>query len=541
LSLEAHCWSDALLEHCAMFADLLNKFVRIVTSFRGNTRGNVAVITALAMLPMIAAVGCVIDYTTASVIKTKLQAAADAASLAAISTNSPLVTTAKAMSGSGNVSGGSTFAINFFNANLSTAPQDIGYTNLSPNATVAKNGMKLTATVSFTAQVPTTFMGIAGFNKIALTGTSTASYTLSTYIDFYMALDVSGSMGMPSTSSEQTRLMAVNPDNFALYPSGCTFACHFKAQGACTQSNQGQTYPINNPQPGQHMPTNQSSYIPNPSPGGYCQGYTISRLGTTTQTINGKVVPVVNWAANPGVPSCPNAGDSSCIQLRLDAVGYAVSQLLTTATAAEAQSGISNQYRVGLYPFIDDAYAYFPLTTNLTSTGSGSLSSAASQLATLLDTGQNSSLGSGGTHIDSSLSDINNLIASVGTGSGANNTLPYVFLVTDGSQDPQSYWNGSWSGSNHATTLNTTICTTMKNRGIIVAVLYIPYVQVNPVNASFANDEDDYANNNIANIPASLQSCASPNFYYTASTPADITNALGEMFKQAISTAHITN
>ena len=127
------------------------------------------------------------------------------------------------------------------------------------------------------------------------------------------------------------------------------------------------------------------------------------------------------------------------------------------------------------------------------------------------------------------------------TGGSTTNTLPYVFLITDGSQDPQTYWNGSWSGSNHATTMNTAICTTMKNRGITIAVLYIPYVTVNPVNASFANDEDDYANWNIPNIPTSLQNCASPNFYYTASTPAAINSALTEMFQQAISTAHITN
>jgi len=524
-----------------MFATFLNKFVRNAINFRFNTRGNVAVITALAAIPMIAAVGCVIDYTTATMIKTKLQAAADAASLATISISSSVVTAAKSMSGNGNVSGGSTYATNFFSANLSTSPENTGYSSVSPTATVTKNGLILTATVSFTAQVPTTFMGIAGYKNVTVSGTSTASYTLSTYIDFYLALDVSGSMGMPSTSSEQTRLMAVNPDNFGNYPSGCTFACHFKAQGACGQSTQGQTAPantINNPPAGKKM---SGSYIPNPNPGGYCQGYTISRLGTKTQTINGKSYIVVNWGANPGVSSCPNPGSSSCIQLRLDAVGYAVSQLLTTAANSEAATGISNQYRVGLYPFIEDSYAYFPLTTNLTATGSSSLSKAASQLATLLDTGQNSSLGSGGTHIDTSLSDINSLISSVGTGASSNNTLPYVFIVSDGSQDPQTYWNGNWSGSNHATTPNTSICTTMKNRGITVAVLYIPYVTVNPVNSSFANDEDDYANWNIPNIPGALQSCASPNFFYTASTPTDINNALNEMFQQAISTAHITN
>jgi Flp pilus assembly protein TadG len=513
----------------------------LLTRFQRNTRGNVAVITALASIPMLGAVGCVIDYTNASMIKTKLQAAADAATLATVSVSSPVVATAKTMTGSGTVANGSTYATTFFNANLSTAPENTGYTSLQPSATVTKSGMILTATVSFTAQVPTTFMGIMGFKNVQISGTSTASYTLATYIDFYLALDVSGSMGMPSTSSEQSRLMSVNPDNFGNYPSGCTFACHFTAQGACYQGNQGQTYAINNPQPGQRMPNNQSSYIPNPSPGGYCQGYTISRLGTTTQVINGKSVPVVNWAAHPGVSSCSTPGTPSCIQLRLDAVGYAVTQLLATAANTEAQTGIPNQYRVGLYPFIRYLYAYYPLTTNLTSTGSGSLSNAAAQLATLLDTGQNASLGSGGTHFDNAFTDLNNLITSVGTGTSPTNTLPYVFLVTDGSQDNQTYWNGSWSGSNHATTLDPTYCTTLKNRGITIAVLYIPYVTINPVNSSFANDEDDYANWNIPNIPSALQQCASPNFYYTASTPTDINNALNEMFQQAISTAHITN
>ena len=92
----------------------------LVSNFRLNKQGNVAVITALATLPMIAAVGCVIDYTTASSIKTKLQAAADAASLATVSVNSTAVTTAQSMSANGAVSGGSTFATNFFNANLTT-------------------------------------------------------------------------------------------------------------------------------------------------------------------------------------------------------------------------------------------------------------------------------------------------------------------------------------------------------------------------------------------------------------------------------------
>src|ERR1700689_329500 len=105
----------------AAFLDRLSRGIRLAPmrallgNFRSNRRGNVAVISALAALPMVAAVGCVIDYPSASMIKTKLQAAADAASLASVSNSSSVVTTAKNMTGSGAVSGGSTYALAFFN------------------------------------------------------------------------------------------------------------------------------------------------------------------------------------------------------------------------------------------------------------------------------------------------------------------------------------------------------------------------------------------------------------------------------------------
>ena len=510
----------------------------LVSSFRTNRRGNVAVISALATLPMVAAVGCVIDYTTATTIKTKLQAAADAASLATVSINSPVITTAKAMTKNGAVSGGSTYATNFFNANLTSAPASTGYTNLSPSATVTLNNMTVTATVSFTAQVPTYFMGILGYKTISESGTSTASYSLPTYIDFYLMLDVSGSMSFPSTSDEQERLQAVNPDNYTLYPKGCTFACHFTSQGACAQSEQESGVP----------PSKWTSTY-NPSPGGYCQGFTISRLGTTPATCTSStncsnIVPAdINWS-NSQVSSCTTPGTTSCIQLRADAVGYAVTQLLSVAQSSEV---VTNQYRVGLYPFIRYLYSYVSLTSNLSGTGSGSLNNAATNLASLLDTGVNSNLGSGGTHFENAFPSMNSLISSVGTGASSSSTLPYVFLVTDGSQDCQWQWNGSWSGNsgcspyyNSATTIDTSLCATLKNRGITIAVLYIPYQTIQNA-TTFANSEDIYANNNIPNIPGALQACASPNFYYTANTPTDINNALIEMFEQAVSTAHITN
>jgi hypothetical protein len=80
----------------------------------------------------------------------------------------------------------------------------------------------------------------------------------------------------------------------------------------------------------------------------------------------------------------------------------------------------------------------------------------------------------------------------------------------------------------------------MKNRGITIAILYIPYQQIQDPNSSFANDEDGYANANIPSIPTALQSCASPNFFYTATSPTAITTDLVAMFDQAVSTAHVS-
>jgi Flp pilus assembly protein TadG len=511
---------------------LLTLFYRFVT----NRNANVAVIFAIACVPILTGVGCAVDYALATRMKSKLQSAADAAAVGAISQGSPAYVAAGQMGSTGSVGPGNTDASNIFNANIDSLT---GYSNLVVTPNVMKTNSKITATVSFTADVPTTFLGLIGFRNLSISGISKASGSLPMYLDFYLLLDVSGSMGLPSTTAEAARMQSVNPDNYRQYPTGCTLACHFSPRNsACTDSGT-QGYPTNN----------------------YCLGYAISRvsqsgyqnlLSTNHNYPKGVQLPSSMVSGLPNslynslspVANCPTSGTDACIQLRLDAVGYAVNQLFTTANNSEK---LPQQFRIGLYPFIRylDS-SYFPLTSSISgsSTNSSTINYAAANLATLLDTNTDSNLGSGGTHIDTALSSMSTTIVSVGNGSSSNSTLPYMFLVTDGAQDPQvkGVPNGSWSGSNHATTINaSTVCNPIKNRGIVISILYIPYQPINPVNASFAGDEDDAANNNIANIPPSLQACASPGFFYTANTPQDISNALNEMFNHALITAHITN
>jgi hypothetical protein len=83
-------------------------------------------------------------------------------------------------------------------------------------------------------------------------------------------------------------------------------------------------------------------------------------------------------------------------------------------------------------------------------------------------------------------------------------------------------------------------CQPLKNRGITIAVLYIPYAPIQNPTTIYSN-EDGVANANIANIPPSLLACASPNFFFQATSTSQIAAALAAMFNQALVTAHVTN
>jgi Flp pilus assembly protein TadG len=569
----------------------MSAFFTAITRLFRDKSGNVAMIFALICIPVVSVVGCAVDYSMATRMKAKMQSAADAASVAAVSLKSPGYTQAAAMTGNGAVSAAVTDADLVFDGNMSPIPTT-SYSNLTRTSLVTKTGVQLTSTVQFSAQVPVTFMKVLGYQNLTISGTSSSSASLPPYLDFYLALDVSGSMGLPSTAAEAGRLQPLNPDNFVQYPSGCTLACHFQPlKSACVDP------PVTAPAaPPRNPPTTTTSYTQQYNTNNACMGYAYSRVSPTAlanlinststaqypKQVPGLPVQMLSGLPNslntdpnfglPAVSSCPTAGSANCIQLRLDAVGFAlnatqsangVSGLLELAQNKETATGVPNEFRIGLYPFITDIDAsYAPLTSSINGSSStpGTINYAAKNLASELDTNMNSNLGSGGTHIDNSLNSINNVIASVGDGSSSTNTQPYVFLVTDGAQDNQykDVPNGSWHGSNWATVLNDTanntypnICQKLKNRGIIVSVLYIPYQTISPVNTSFANDEDDHANWNIPNITNSsgtsgLQTCASPpdaggTYFYTANTPADIQASLNAMFNHSLQTAHITN
>jgi hypothetical protein len=85
--------------------------------------------------------------------------------------------------------------------------------------------------------------------------------------------------------------------------------------------------------------------------------------------------------------------------------------------------------------------------------------------------------------------------------------------------------------------MDTSWCTTVKNRGIQIAVLYTAYLPL-PTNSWY----NTYIAPFQSQIGSNMQSCASPGLYTSVTTDGDISGALANLFATAVAqSAHLTN
>ena len=178
--------------------------------------GNFALMFALSAVPVITAMGAAVDYSYALTAKTQLQQAADSAAVGALAEQSVGVIAALKNGTSGEITVGEKDAEAIFKANMD--PKLASYVS-SYNISVQRNGSQFTSQVKFTANVPTSFLGIIGKNSIQVSGTAQGSYVPATYVDFYLMLDNSPSMGLGATTADISKLEANTSDT-------CAFACH---------------------------------------------------------------------------------------------------------------------------------------------------------------------------------------------------------------------------------------------------------------------------------------------------------------------------
>ncbi|MGY3485759.1 Flp pilus assembly protein TadG [Bradyrhizobium sp. USDA 4011] len=201
----------------------MRTLLRTVSRFRRDRSGNIAMIFGLALLPLMVAVGCAVDYSCANQIRSKLISAADAASVGSVAKASPGFIAAGAMTSDGEISAGEADARKIFNGNVLNQN---GFTLTSVTPTMTKSGGTITSTVQFTADVPTMFLGVLGRSKVSVSGTSTSTANMPLYIDFYLLLDNSPSMGVGATPTDVAKLVTATTGNSFKPNDQCAFACH---------------------------------------------------------------------------------------------------------------------------------------------------------------------------------------------------------------------------------------------------------------------------------------------------------------------------
>jgi Flp pilus assembly protein TadG len=145
---------------------------------RRNTAGNVMMMAAFSVIPLMGMIGAGVDMSRAYLVKSRLQQACDAGALAG----------RKFMTGSTLTTAVATQAQNFFSNNFPTGT--FGTTDVSFTPTLDAAG-QVTATA--TAKVPMTVMQIFGNTSISMNAVCDAKLEISN-TDVMMVLDVTGSM-----------------------------------------------------------------------------------------------------------------------------------------------------------------------------------------------------------------------------------------------------------------------------------------------------------------------------------------------------------
>ena len=238
-------------------------------------------------------------------------------------------------------------------------------------------------------------------------------------------------------------------------------------------------------------------------------------------------------------------------------MAQATASLMSTAQTVQATQ--NNTYKAAIYTF-DYGFNTIYAPSGLPSADLSSAATSAANNISLLTVDHQNCVVAGscttdyGTDIESALTSVNALMPLPGGGSNQTGDTPQevVFLVTDGVDDKMVSLSSSCSGTPLANgskyrcqqPINTSVCTTIKNRGIRIAVLYTEYLPLptQQLVQHATSRRSTILNSKTGQIAQNAQACASPGLYYGVQSGGDITDALKKLFLLVVETApHLTN
>jgi Flp pilus assembly protein TadG len=521
---------------------IMQTLARSLDRFKKSRRGAVAVIFAIALVPLVLMVGLAIDFSFFAEARSQVQLAADAAATHAIraaagtyaleiNSKSPTYTVTQATSDA--EAAGVTAGDDWFTAQIGALPTAYipgAGGNTNPNVTVTPTTAPagFTANVVYTGNYPPFFDKLFKSSAIwAISGTSKAAAQYS-YVEIMMMLDTSQSMLIGSNAAD---IIALSKYSACTSPTlittvaaqGPLVAAHNTTFINTYEGNAAQFYPTEQTDGDAVDFSNLFEYT-NPSGGvddetGSCKtGYKQTSLNNAQNTgdiaapcafachnsTNTATFPDGNKYSSDLYGQARYLYNKNGTQLRLDTVLQATEQVLTSMIANEQAS---KQYSVGLFQFNTDVSVLTTGTQGTTGDTYGDVSNEATyNLPGVLQAVYGidythakettfppiDTTDDGNTNFGTSMNDLfkgnatgGTAIGAAGNGNAAATPLKDLFIVTDGMEDecctPARVMGEmtSYTQENGPSVIkNLALCGQYKNLGFDVYVLYINY---NPV------------------------------------------------------------
>jgi len=439
-------------------------------------RGNVLMIMGFALIPLTFSTGMAIDYTRAARLQTKLNSIADAAALSAVTTPMMNQTSLQAC----------------LQARRMFENQIQGISGLDINTL---DPAQLTISVTDNAStVPCS----TATNSSATNYTRTANVTYSARSNNTFT----GVLGMNAITiggtSQAKAAVAPNIDFYVLLDTSGSMA--FPSTSAGITQLRGLT--------------------------GGCAFACHSTNDGTARDKNGNITDYYGVATSYGIP------------LRVDEARKAVQNMMSQAASTAANNNANYRAAMATFAAADSRAnnSFKVLATTTPDLASVSAKAAQAQTSLYYNNGcPTSSYCNNDTDTASSdaFTRANALVPTPGNGSDAPGDKPQgiLFVITDGMRD-ETRANGMPEVG-----FDPALCTTIKNRGIRIAILYTEYLKS-------SMDGNGWSQTAVVpylyKVEPALTSCASDGLFYKVTSDDDISSALNRLFQQAVATAHIT-
>lgn len=194
--------------------------------------GAILILTAITMPLLIMVIGFAVDFAYATYINQRLASAADAAALGATSQSA-----ATAVGGYTNTAGLQTYGMNIFLEDIKGLP--ISSPNFTLTVTRDSSGL-VTATGSYSTSTPALFGRLLGITSIPIADLVKSTAKPAVYVNYYILVDTSQSMGVASTQNDMNTLYArvAQFGQGSDGESGCVYGCHVASPGASYTNEQ---------------------------------------------------------------------------------------------------------------------------------------------------------------------------------------------------------------------------------------------------------------------------------------------------------------